>query len=64
MSLLKMQWFKRSHGTHPTHLLYAQFESASIIQTLLCKVVLWCNVLILVIEILEFCLDCTYCTEF
>ena len=36
----------------------------SVIQTLLCKVVVWCNVLILVVKIQEFCPDCTCCVDF
>ena len=40
------------------------FGFICIIPVLLCKVVLWCNVLILVVEIREFCPDCTYCVDF
>ena len=36
----------------------------AITPTLLCKVISWCNVLILVVEIREFCLDCTWCVNF
>jgi len=34
------------------------------IPTLFCKVTSWCNVLILVVKIREFCPDCTYCVRF
>ena len=36
----------------------------SAIQTLLCKVVVWCNVLILMVKIQEFCPGCTCCVDF
>lgn len=36
----------------------------SAIRTPLCQVVMWCNVLILVVEIREFCPDSTHCVNF
>lgn len=43
---------------------YRLSEDISVIQTPLCKVVVWCNVLILVVKIQEFCPDCTCCVDF
>jgi len=45
-------------------LVFAVSEALFTTQTLLCKVVVWCNVLILVVKIQEFCPDCTCCVDF